>query len=791
MLELIKSIDREDLGINAGHTGKGGVEKYYNGTAPYHRGEDAKVIVDVSSVSALQTVTTSGSITTVGSGVTLNKLISNFQKCSYPPFEAAARHVSKVANNQVRNAGTWGGNLMMAQKFPDFPSDVFLTLSALDATISFANYEGEVVANVPVQTFCKGQYFRDNCALLLSFSAEKKEGNWVSRRFKLTQRARNAHAHASLFVTANVAGNKIVAASLAVGGVTVAIEVCPRTAAAMRQAQTDDSSAIKGVLQTFVDELVSLGLNEENDLTKKDYRLLAARNCLMKFYLFLNGDSGGDESVNRPVGGQGVQEFSINVDKLPVTAPVPKVGARLQASGEAKYTHDFASKTDPRSSLHGAFVFAEGVGKAISSINYDNARELGMVEYVDARDQEHDKRIVGDEVLFLGIGDNVPSVGWPVACVLFKNEEDAVKIAAAVEINYEDGDCDALSPVYSLVDAIKYKRIFEPKSASPSIKKGDVSDGLSKSPMRLKGVTTTGGQKHFYFETQSSVTSLGEGGEVEVRSSTQNVSGTQQIIAKVLGIGSSKVVVKQKRAGGGYGGKLTRSFQCAVASALCAVKTGKTCSLVNDRGMDLQLIGGREPMIIEYDVGFDESGKILAVKFLIHCDGGVTIDGAAGSLAMSILWMDHVYNVPDFLCEGILYKTNLSTNTSCRSPGNMQSNFVYEDLIWRIAETLGKSVREVQELNFYKTGDTLPVENSGTSLGDLGEVNLGRCWRELREKAGIEMKERDIAAFNKGEAERGAKRRAKNAFVVLTLFAIRFAHYSQPLEEEGDGSYAR
>ena len=92
-----------------------------------------------------------------------------------------------------------------------------------------------------------------------------------------------------------------------------------------------------------------------------------------------------------------MQEFSINLDALPVTAPVPKKGARLQASGEAVYTHDVASAADPRSTLHGALVFAQETGRIIEGIDYTRARKLGMVDYVDARDLKHCKTIVGDE----------------------------------------------------------------------------------------------------------------------------------------------------------------------------------------------------------------------------------------------------------------------------------------------------------------------------------------------------------------------------------------------------------
>ena len=160
-----EGFDRGDIGVNAGHTGKGGVEKYYNGTAPYRRSIETKVIVDVNAVPELQNIATSGSLHTVWSGVTLNKLIAYFGSVDYAPFQAAQRHISVVANNQVRSAGTWAGNLIMAQKFPDFPSDIFLTLTALDARVSFLNYRGEVVGNVPVQNFCKQGEIRNGYLL--------------------------------------------------------------------------------------------------------------------------------------------------------------------------------------------------------------------------------------------------------------------------------------------------------------------------------------------------------------------------------------------------------------------------------------------------------------------------------------------------------------------------------------------------------------------------------------------------------------------------------------------------
>lgn len=53
-----------------------------------------------------------------------------------PNFMPMAQHLLKIANVPVRNRGTWAGNVMMARTHQDFPSDVFLLLSASDATLT-------------------------------------------------------------------------------------------------------------------------------------------------------------------------------------------------------------------------------------------------------------------------------------------------------------------------------------------------------------------------------------------------------------------------------------------------------------------------------------------------------------------------------------------------------------------------------------------------------------------------------------------------------------------------------
>ena len=93
-------------------------------------------------------------------------------------------------------------------------------------------------------------------------------------------------------------------------------------------------------------------------------------------------------------------------------------------------------------------------------------------------------------------------------------------------------------------------------------------------------------------------------------------------------------------------------------------------------------MGGREPTIYEYDVGFEENGRILALSLKIHMDSGHIVDFSRDDLELAMSSSDHCYSIPNFSVEGTLYKTNLPVNTACRAPGSVQSCYVVSTTIY-------------------------------------------------------------------------------------------------------------
>lgn len=88
---------------------------------------------------------------------------------------------------------------------------------------------------------------------------------------------------------------------------------------------------------------------------------------------------------------------------------------------------------------------------------------------------------------------------------------------------------------------------------------GNTADGFAQSDHVISGEVHMGGQEHFYLETQACIcVPKNEDGEMEVYTSSQNVSHSQHLIAEVLGVPSNRIVCRVKRLGGGFGGKETR-----------------------------------------------------------------------------------------------------------------------------------------------------------------------------------------------------------------------------------------
>jgi xanthine dehydrogenase large subunit len=75
----------------------------------------------------------------------------------------------------------------------------------------------------------------------------------------------------------------------------------------------------------------------------------------------------------------------------------------------------------------------------------------------------------------------------------------------------------------------------------------------------------------------------------------QDPSRVAKSVCAVLGLPQTLVEVRMERAGGGYGGKGTRSVPAAAAAAVATVLTGRPVRVALPLAKNLEMLGSRKP----------------------------------------------------------------------------------------------------------------------------------------------------------------------------------------------------
>jgi len=327
--------------------------------------------------------------------------------------------------------------------------------------------------------------------------------------------------------------------------------------------------------------------------------------------------------------------------------------------------------------------------------------------------------------------------GHMVACVIGESKASCRAAAQAVEVDYEP-----LPPVLTTAEAVANDSFHtEPNF----IRRGDASAALATAPHRLAGEFDLGGQEHFYLESHAAWAEVLPDGGVFVSSSTQHPTEIQIIVARVLGLQRNEVVVEAPRMGGGFGGKETQGNTWAALAALAAWKTGRPVRVQLDRDLDMQLSGKRHPFHARFDVGFDNDGLILAAKVDLISNGGWSLDLSMPITDRALFHLDNAYYLPAVEFSGRVAKTNLVSNTAFRGFGGPQGMVVIEEILDRIARTLGLPPEVVRVRNLYRgTGET-----NTTHYGqEIGDNRIRTLWDGALADADFPSRRAEIDAWN-------------------------------------------
>jgi len=303
--------------------------------------------------------------------------------------------------------------------------------------------------------------------------------------------------------------------------------------------------------------------------------------------------------------------------------------------------------------------------------------------------------IVHDQPL---LAVNIEHFDEPIAIIASKNREVFEKYKNEVEV-----EIDELEAILDIDEAINKKQIHY--SATP-FTKGDIKTAFKDSKHTLEGDFYSGGQEHFYLESQASIAYPTEDGGIEVHSSSQHSTETQHVVSHALGVPMHMVSCMVKRMGGGFGGKESQPAAFASYAALVAKKLNKPARIILTKDEDMKMTGKRHPVKTFYKVAFNDDGKITALEADIFSDAGAYMDVSPSILERVMFHIDGAYNLENAFIKGSACKTNYPSNTAFRGFGGPQGTFVIETLIEDIANYLNMDALEVRKQNIYRGDDS-------------------------------------------------------------------------------------
>ncbi len=619
------------------------------------------------------------------------------------------------ASRQIRHRATLAGNIVTASPIGDMPP----ILLALDAEIVLRSVRGE--RRVPIDTFFTGyrKTVRARDEVVTEIAWPHPPAN-VERRFESYKVSKRRELDISIVASAfvlDVEGGIIRSARLAYGGVAATPMRAKKTEAALIGLRADDHVAISRAFPILATEAKPI----DDVRSGKDFR---EGLIVSLFDKFVRGERSEGQDAR----------LSYAISTPSPSACLHHESGIGHVTGGAQYVDDEAQKRGKMLVLwpvsvphaHAKILSIDtreasampGIACVLTAADIPGMNDVGAVR--------HDETLLAKDVVLFR--------GHMVAAVVGDSYEACRAAAGKVHVEVEP-----LAIIGTIEDAIA-KGSFH--TQPHRMARGDAALALANAPHTLRASMHIGGQEHFYLESHAAWAELGDDGDVQVSSSTQHPSEIQQVISHVLALPRNKIVVSAPRMGGGFGGKETQGNAWAALVALGAMKTQRPVRVQLDRDLDMTLTGKRHPFFGDYEIGFDDDGKILAFRASLVSDGGWALDLSESICDRALFHIDNAYFIPHIEVTGRVAKTNNVSHTAFRGFGGPQGMVFIEDAIDRIARTLGMTPESVRKKNLY-------VDGNETHYGQLIEhCRIGRIWESLEASSEIARRREEIARFN-------------------------------------------
>ena len=440
-----------------GNTGVG----VFKNDGPY------KVFIDLKSIDALYSLNTNAGNLTIGAGQTLKSLIDIFTGfCPNIGFEylnEIANHLAKIANKSIRCAGTWSGNLVMKYLHKDFPSDVFVCLETINASVCLVgpNKTSPPVYLTPLELM---QLPNLNGKIIYSLNLKPLSESTIVKTYKIMPRSQNAHAYINAGFRFDIDGQTLIIKSrptIVFGGLSATFIHANKTEEYLNGKPLNNQKVVATAFLILKTELEDCEYNPV--LSSVAYRKSLSLALFYKFILFVNQRtvpvsylSAIESLIETRQVSSGMQVFQTLPSLYPITKPISKLNEYLQTSGEASYVYDMPMN---KHDLNAAFIVTNTRNCRLARIDTSEALKIpGVKAILFARDIPGNNSFLPPPMLpeLLFADDLIDYAGQAVGLVIADTFEQANTAAKLVDIVY----IDKKPPILSIEDAIRNNSFF-------------------------------------------------------------------------------------------------------------------------------------------------------------------------------------------------------------------------------------------------------------------------------------------------------------------------------------------
>ncbi|MGB1504033.1 MAG: molybdopterin cofactor-binding domain-containing protein [Acidimicrobiales bacterium] len=386
-------------------------------------------------------------------------------------------------------------------------------------------------------------------------------------------------------------------------------------------------------------------------------------------------------------------------------------GTKYEGQSLTLGDRDFIDDMEPDGCLHGAVVLSEHARADVHAIDASAALAMpGVVAVLTAADVPGELRsglIHKDWPAFIPVGGRTSYLGDVIALVVAETRAQARAATSAVAVEY-----GVLAPFTNPADALGADEdavwTLEGNMLSRSAyARGDIDAAFKRATHIARATFQTQRIDHAFLEPESTlaVPTIGRGGATEslyVYSGGQGVWDDRNDIARMLDVPTEQVTVELVSNGGAFGGKEDMSNQGQ--TALAAWLLGRPVKTTFSREESFLVHTKRHPIRMQYEVGCDADGTLLAVRAKMIGDSGPYASVGMKVLERAAGHASGPYVTETIDIEAIAVRTNNSVCGAFRGFGANQAQFAMEGMMDRLAAMVGISGWEIRSRNVVEPG---------------------------------------------------------------------------------------